>query len=349
MIGKAQLLSLHKAVRWRRLSGRCSDLGHIAQYVSDVRRLHNLAIEGSALEMHQIRYFLAVSETLNLTKAAARCNVAQPSLTRAIKALESELGGELLRRERALSHLTELGQRMLPMLRQSYETALAAKAVAASIKRGKAAPLSVAVSHTVALKPFIPALRELSRAFPGLQLKLSRGSGSEVVEYLKSGTAELGIAGPLSETWSRLDTFSLFEEPFDLVVGRTHRLAGRNRIDFKDLASEALLLNTGLEMVEELKTYLEANGILVTHQVATQQDLLILLKENLGVAVIPVERTEMNGLCRVALTQLNFVRRVSVYTVAGRPRAIPCATLLSMLRAADWGFDTGTERRGRAH
>ena len=45
---------------------------------------------GNAMEMHQIRYFLAVSETLNLTKAAERCNVTQPSLTRAIKALEMQ-------------------------------------------------------------------------------------------------------------------------------------------------------------------------------------------------------------------------------------------------------------------
>jgi len=141
--------------------------------------------------MHQIRYFLAVSETLNLTKAADRCNVAQPSLTRAIKTLEIELGGELLRRERALSHLTELGQRMLPMLRQCYETALAAKMVAASIRKGEAVPLSVAVSQTVALGPFTLKLRELSWAFPGMQLKLHRGSGSEVGEYLKLGTAEL--------------------------------------------------------------------------------------------------------------------------------------------------------------
>jgi DNA-binding transcriptional LysR family regulator len=88
------------------------------------------------MEMHQIRYFLAVSETLNLTKAAERCNVAQPSLTRAIKALEAELGGELIRRERNLSHLTELGQRVLPMLRQCYETAVSAKSVAASMRNG---------------------------------------------------------------------------------------------------------------------------------------------------------------------------------------------------------------------
>lgn len=305
-------------------------------------------MECRPLEMHQIRYFLAVSETLNLTKAAERCHVAQPSLTRAIKALENELGGELLRRERALSHLTGLGQRMLPMLRQCYETALAAKAVATSIATGEAAPLSVAVSQTVALGPFMPTLRELARAFPGLQLRLARGSGNEVAEYLKLGTAELAIAGRLDEAWSRLDTFPLFEEPFDLFVSQDHRLAGRNQAEFKELASETLLINTGSEMVEEIGTCLEANGIpdTTTHQVATQEDLLALLKANLGVAIVPVRAAQANGLCRVPLKQFNLVRRVSAYTVAGRPRAVACATLLNVLRAADWDSETGaTERR----
>jgi len=295
------------------------------------------------LEMHQIRYFLAVSETLNLTKAAERCNVAQPSLTRAIKSLESELGGELLRRERALSHLTELGQRMLPMLRQCYESALTAKMLAASIRKADIAPLAVAVSRTVTLSPFTPMLRELSRVLPGLQLTLRRGSISEVAESLKSGAVELAIAGPLGEGWSRLDAFPLFEEPFDLVVNQTHRLAGRNRAEFKDLVSETLLINTGCEMAEELGASLAANGILdtPTHQVTTREDLLTLLKANMGVAIIATGAVEASGLCRIPLNELNLVRRVSVYTVAGRRRAIACATLLNMLRAADWGLDAG--------
>jgi len=301
------------------------------------------------VEMHQIRYFLAVSETLNLTKAAERCNVAQPSLTRAIKSLEIELGGELMRRERALSHLTELGQRMLPMLRQCYETALTAKMVAASIRKGEAAPLSVAVSQTVALRPFTPALRELSRAFPGLQLKLRRGSNSEVAQYLKTGAAELAIAGPLGEAWSRLDAYPLFEEPFDLMVSQAHGLARKSSVEFKDLASETLLINVACDMVEELRACLRANGIVdtATHQVATQEDLLALLSANLGVAIIPVGAMEAGGLCRLSLKQLNLTRRVSAYTVAGRHRPIACATLLNMLRHADWAFGAGTRHQGK--
>ena len=58
------------------------------------------------MEMHEIRYFLAVCDTLNFTRAAERCNVSQPSLTRAIQKLEAELGGLLFRRERAATHLT---------------------------------------------------------------------------------------------------------------------------------------------------------------------------------------------------------------------------------------------------
>jgi DNA-binding transcriptional LysR family regulator len=289
------------------------------------------------LEMHQIRYFLAVGETLNLTKAAERCNVAQPSLTRAIKALETELGGELLRRERALSHLTELGQRMLPMLRQCYEAALTAKTVAASIKTGDIAPLTVAVSRAVALSPFAATLRELSRALPGLQLRLHRGSTGEVAESLKAGSVELAIAGPLAEAWSRLDAFPLFEEPFDLFVSQSHRLAGRNSVEFEDLASETLLVNTGCEMAEQLSARLAANGILDTaaHQAATQEDLLTLVKANVGVAVIPAG-VEMSGLRRIELKELDLTRVVSAYVVAGRRRSVACATLLNMLRAADW-------------
>jgi hypothetical protein len=70
--------------------------------------------EARAVEMHQIRYFLALCKEFNFTKAAERCNVAQPSLTRAIKLLEEEFGGPLVHRERVNTHLTELGRMVRP-------------------------------------------------------------------------------------------------------------------------------------------------------------------------------------------------------------------------------------------
>ena len=63
--------------------------------------------------MQQIRYFLAVCETLNFTRAAEQCHVTQPALTRAVQKLEDELGGLLFRRERHLTHLTDLGRKSL--------------------------------------------------------------------------------------------------------------------------------------------------------------------------------------------------------------------------------------------
>src|SRR5262245_42539137 len=101
------------------------------------------------MEMHQVRYFLAVARTLNFTRAAEECNVAQPSLTRAIKQLEGELGGDLFRRERPAAQLTELGQRMLPLLKQCYDSAIGARTLASSLRSGDVGSLRLGLSHGV--------------------------------------------------------------------------------------------------------------------------------------------------------------------------------------------------------
>jgi DNA-binding transcriptional LysR family regulator len=72
---------------------------------------------GSVMEMHQIRYFLALCEELNFTRAARRCGVTQPSLTNAIRALERELGGPVFNRKPRIE-LTELGRSIWPYLQE---------------------------------------------------------------------------------------------------------------------------------------------------------------------------------------------------------------------------------------
>jgi Bacterial regulatory helix-turn-helix protein, lysR family len=103
------------------------------------------------MEMHQVRYFVAVSRTLNFTRGADECNVTQPSLTRAIKQLDAELGGDLFRRERPAAQLTELAQRMHPLLKQCYEAAVGARSLALSFKGGKVGTLGMEAHMQVKL------------------------------------------------------------------------------------------------------------------------------------------------------------------------------------------------------
>src|SRR3989337_1266009 len=196
------------------------------------------------MEMHQVRYFLAVARVLNFPRAAEECHVAQPSLTRAIRQLEGELGGDLFRRERPQAQMTELGQRMLPLLKQCYDSAISARSLATAIKKGEVGSLRLAVSHTIDPSLVTPHVVELGKLFEGLELKLLRGTGSEVLQYLKQGDVELGLAAQIGEEWERLDSWPLFTEEFQLTVNSMHSFAQRPNIPLQELKQERKMVRT---------------------------------------------------------------------------------------------------------
>jgi DNA-binding transcriptional LysR family regulator len=290
------------------------------------------------MEMHQIRYFLGVARTLNFTRAAEECNVAQPSLTRAIKLLEDELGGELFRRERNHSHLTDLGQRMLPLMQQCYDTAQGVKTLATSIKRGEIAALRIALSRTVDMALLVPFLSELMRAMNGLELKFLRGTAPEIAEIMKQGDADLALSGPLDASWDRFDAWPLFTEPFVLIVNAQHRLADRAAVTTDDLRQERLLTRTYCEQAEQLAAQLRIRGLgeVLSHEISSERDLLSLLDGNMGLAIAPRSTLIAANLKRMPITAFEATRTVYLYTVAGRHRAAPATTLMRQLQAADW-------------
>jgi DNA-binding transcriptional LysR family regulator len=270
------------------------------------------------MEMHQVRYFLAVARVLNFTRAADECNVTQPSLTRAIKQLEAELGGDLFRRERPAAQLTELGQRMHPLLKQCYEAASGARALASSFKGGEVGALRIALTHAVDLSLLIPHLDQIKRQFNRLEFRFLRGNSSEVAEFLKKGEAELGIAAELGEDWDRLDTWPLFTESFDIVVNKRHPLASREEISFEDLRAEQLLSRRYCEHSDRLDTSLREHGIDVdrSHEISSERDLIELLEADIGIAVIPQTASIPPTLKRAAVDGLDARRTVHLYGVA---------------------------------
>jgi DNA-binding transcriptional LysR family regulator len=290
------------------------------------------------MEMQQIRYFLALSKSLSFTRAAELCNVSQPALTRAIQALEAELGGDLIRRERANSHLTPLGERMLPFMQQCFEAASSAQALARAVKSNDVAPLNLALSCSINMAAVMQPVSELFRAYPGIQLKIRRGAAAAIGDMLKNGEVALAIAGPLEQSWERLDRWTIFVEPMSVTVYREHRLAQQNEVEIVHLSGERFLTLIGCEMAARQAGYLTANGVsgASTHEVETDHDLVALLEANAGVSVMPASAPKSPMLRRPMVRHWQLERDVSVYAVAGRPRSPVAATLLNLLRAADW-------------
>lgn len=293
------------------------------------------------MEMHQIKYFIGVARVLNFTRAAEECNVSQPALTRAIKLLEEELGGVLFRRERNQSHLTDLGQRMLPLLQQCYETAQGAKSLASFIKKGEIATLSLALSRTIDIELILPFLSELIRRMNGLQMKFIRGTTAEIGEILKTGGAELALGGPLQATWDRLDSRVLFIEPLMLVVPEKHRLSECSIVPLDALRQERLLFRTHCEVSDDVLARLQSEGITWanSHEIASDRDLLSLLENGLGVALVPRSTALSKSLRRCSVAGLNVNRSICLHSVAGRQRSAPANIILKQLLAADWEAD----------
>jgi len=123
--------------------------------------------------MHQVRYFLTLCQELNFTRAAEKCNVAQPALTRAIKLLEHEFGGLLFHRERARTHLSELGQAVRPYLEEVQLQSQQAKRLATSFIELKGTPLKLGIMCTIGPSNFVGLLTNLQAQYPGIELQIS--------------------------------------------------------------------------------------------------------------------------------------------------------------------------------
>src|SRR5258708_40312785 len=116
--------------------------------------------------MHQVRYFLTLCQELNFTRAAEKCNVAQPALTRAIKLLEDEFGGLLFHPERARTHLSELGQAVRPYLEEVRRQPQQAKRLATSFIELHGTPVELGGLCTIRPSNFLGLLTNLHAHHP---------------------------------------------------------------------------------------------------------------------------------------------------------------------------------------
>lgn len=275
------------------------------------------------MEFHQVRYFLALSTTLNFTRAAEMCNVTQPALTRAIKLLEHEFGGPLIIREQRLSHLTELGQRVLPVLQECYKKALAAKALARAENDRSA--LRLAVVGSVDLARLSAPLEKIFTEFPDTEISVMRGSNEEILEFLKAGDASLAISDSDIGTWERLDSWIIDREPYVLVANERHPLATAQPVPMAELFRQRLICLPYCSLAKDLLEMADQEGETSGSfcEVATMFDIFALLQLNAGVALLPREQKLPEGLVHLQTEGMELAHDTRLFAVAGRRRNRP--------------------------
>ena len=192
------------------------------------------------IELRQLRYFLAVAEHLNFTRAAEQMGIAQPPLSQHILALERQLQVKLFVRSRRNVALTREGEALVSYARQLSNTTRMAAELMRSIARGEDGPLAVGAifSSIYALIPQI--LPPFTRMYPKVKLHLQEMTISQQITALKDFRIDAGLLrGPIADP--ALEAVSLFQEPFVAVVPSHHELAGAATLTLDQIARYPLI------------------------------------------------------------------------------------------------------------
>lgn len=184
-----------------------------------------------------LRAFLAVAEELHFTQAAARLHIAQPALSRQIRALESELGVELFDRDRRNVSLTRGGEALLPVVRQllhdldtATQAAITAAHTAESVLRIGFAAASV---HAIATE----SIRAFGTKRPGWRVVMVQVSWDDPTSGVASGDTDLAFARlPVFD--NGVEATVLHAEPHCVAMAADHRLACCDTLAFGDLVDE---------------------------------------------------------------------------------------------------------------
>ena len=291
------------------------------------------------MEMHQVRYFLAVAEELNFTRAAERCNVAQPSLTRAVKLLEGELGGPLFNRERANTHLSELGRMVKPYLEQVYGQAREARRQALDFIKLRKTTLKLGVMCTIAPDQLVDLICGVQSRNPGIELEIVDSSAGKLEERLVEGDLEVAIhCPPANQADERLHYMPLYREQFLVALPAEHPLSEKNGIRPADLAGLRYLNRINCEFNGYAGAIWQECGLNFETAYRSERDdwILAMVASGLGFGFMPESCVRHPRVVGRPMVEPEFWREVSLVTVRGRPHSPGVGALVREAMRARW-------------
>jgi len=295
------------------------------------------------VEIHQARYFLAVCNDLNFTRAAKRCNVSQPSLTRAIQMLEKEFGGYLFDRKRPSIELTDLGKLVRPYHEEVWHTAFTAKRIAKEYSASIPKELNLAVMCTIAPKLLIPMLSRLRTEHPEVQVQLVDGEARLLEEKLLNFQIEAAIyCRPDREPDPRLNYIPLFKERMMIILPKGHSLSKQRSITIQDLGGEQYVQRDFCEFNDTVNF----RGAIDKVTDARNQERQVIYKSDRddrvlamvasGFGFFPEHSIIHDGIVSRPLVDPEHWRNIDLVTVSDGPKSHAVGALVHEAMRTEW-------------
>ncbi len=251
------------------------------------------------MELRHLRYFLAVAEELNFTRAARRLNMAQPPLTQQIKALEAEMGVTLFDRSGYRVELTDAGRSFVPQVARILADVRNSVLIAKRAAAGEVGHVRIGFTQSASFNPLVTAtFRNFRAAYPEVEMSLEEGPSTVLATALRDGRIDAAFVRPPLRTGEGIALHMVDEEEMLVAVATGHPLADREDLRIEDLAGETFVLYPRAERPGLADTVIDAcekAGFSPKVKQYTPQlsSTINLVAASLGVSIVPAS---MRGL-----------------------------------------------------
>lgn len=195
------------------------------------------------MDLRHLRYFIAVAEELNFTRAADRLHIAQPPLSQQIRQLEEEVGVTLLHRTKRHVELSEAGQVFLDHARQILRSTEVAAVQARRAQRGEIGRLSVGFFEHMSYTLLPPIFRAYRERFPDVDMDVRWFPVIGQADALRRGDVDISFMRPGTDS-EDITTEVLVTEPFVIAVPASHPFATEDSLSLRDCAAERFVMYT---------------------------------------------------------------------------------------------------------
>jgi LysR family cys regulon transcriptional activator len=195
------------------------------------------------MNFHQLQYAVAIARHgLSVTQAASALGTSQPAISRALKALERELGFDLFVREgRAFSRVTPQGTKVLEYATRALAEIESLRAVAADLNNDNRGVLSIATTHTQARYVLPQVVRAFRERYPEVELHLHQGTSEQIAEMVAADRVQLAIATGSDGLFPGLVLLPVYRWTRQVIVPKGHPLSKVTKLTIKDLAAYPLI------------------------------------------------------------------------------------------------------------